>query len=65
MNKEKAVHKVLSAIVATLAAIGAGAETQFTYTVTDGEATITGATNIGEYLNIPDTIDGYPVAQTL
>ena len=58
---EKAVHKVLSAIVATLAAIGAGAETQFTYTVTDGEATITGATNIGEYLNIPDTIDGYPV----
>ena len=61
MNKGKTSRKVLSAIVTTLAAFGAWAETQFAYTVTDGEATITGATDIGESLNIPDTIDGYPV----
>lgn len=61
MNKGKTSRKVLSAIVTTLAAFGAWAETQFAYTVTDGEATITGATDIGESLIIPDTIDGYPV----
>ena len=61
MNREKARRKVISAIVTTLVAIGAWAETQFTYTVIDGEATITGASNIEENLDIPDTIDGYPV----
>lgn len=61
MNKGKTSRKVLSVIVTTLAAFGAWAETQFAYTVADGEATITGATDIGKSLDIPDTIDGYPV----
>ena len=35
--------------------------TTFTYTITNGVATITGASNITSVLDIPATIDGYPV----
>ena len=37
------------------------ATTTFTYTLSNGEATITGASNITSVLDIPATIDGYPV----
>ena len=45
------------------AVLCAYAETTFTYSVKDGCATITGAKNIGTYLDIPDTVDGYPVVE--
>ena len=39
----------------------AASESGFTYTVTDGSATITGYTGTATELVIPDEIDGYPV----
>ena len=59
--KTETKRKTLSAALAFFAALCACAEVTFTYTLADGGATITGASNVGTCLDIPETIDGYPV----
>ena len=44
-----------------IASLCAHADTEFTYTLADGGATITGASGVGTVLCIPETIDGHPV----
>lgn len=53
--------KILCVTIAMSVVFGACADTVFTYTLADDAATITGASNIGTVLEIPESIDGYPV----
>ena len=59
--KIRTKQKLLSISLAFASVFSVCAETTFTYTVDNGGATITGAKNIGTYLDIPESVDGYPV----
>ena len=53
--------KALCASITILVVLGTYADTEFTYTLADGAATITGASSIGTALDIPESMDGHPV----
>jgi len=54
-------HELLPRLMLLLLTLSGAAQAQFNYVVTNGTITITGYTDPGGAVNIPDTVSGYPV----